>query len=93
MRKRQLCIICLPVLIWLIIMGFYSGGVSERVYPPVEDGNTILVQGTIYKMESNDSEQTICLKDISIISEESSQLENLPNKIKMNIWICGIAFP
>lgn len=79
--------ICLPVLIWLIIMGFFRGEIPEQVSLPVENGRIIQVQGTIYQMELKHSIQSIYLKDISIISEVSSQIESLPNKIQKHVQV------
>lgn len=68
MKKRRICVICLPLLLWLIFCGITESG--DGLAPePWPAGSSILVEGTVYRRVTKDTGQSIYLKNISFLSK------------------------
>lgn len=78
MKKRRLCMICLPVILWLIIAGIGKTRESTKIPHPWQEGSYLTVTGTIYKSEKKEERQTIYLKNISIQSNSEISESAIP---------------
>ena len=72
MKKRRLCRICLPVLLWFILAGLGEMREPEEVPRPWKEGSVLQIEGTVSNIQTTEKKQTIYLKNISILSESPS---------------------
>lgn len=69
--------ICLPLLIWLILVGI-SGVEKENPFlQRIPEGSSVRLEGTVYKTEKVNSGQRIFISHTSILSEASGHVEAL----------------
>lgn len=87
MRKRQLCIIYLPLLLWLVLVGSTGVGMPDGASRPWPAGDTIQVEGTVYRQELKGSSQSIYLKNISVLSKASQNIEAVSEYTKKNVVV------
>lgn len=87
MKKRQLCLICLPVILLFIILELLTGE-SGEIPRPFEKGETILIQGRIVDQEFRKEKQYLTLHNISILSEPNQETESVSIFQKHGVSIC-----
>ncbi len=87
MRKRQLCMICLPLLLWLALAGITGSGAPDASSRPWSAGDMIRVSGTVYRQEYKGNSQRIYLKNISVLSNASQNAEAVSEYTKKNILV------
>lgn len=74
MKKRFLCRICLPLLIWFAFVGNWQDGARKKAPPPIPEGENVIVCGSVYRQELKNERQSIYLKNISILSDTAEFL-------------------
>lgn len=85
MARRNLCMICLPLLLWLVFMGITGGGMPIETSRPWPPGSYVEVEGTVCRQECKGTNQVIYLKNISILSEASQNSEAASEYTKKNL--------
>ena len=72
MRKRKLCMICLPVIVWLLMTGIWDMREFGKILHPWQEGSSLTVTGIVYRSEIKEDRQSIYLKNISIDSNSAT---------------------
>lgn len=72
MRKRRLCMICLPVILWFMIMGAGAERKSNRISCPWQEGSELFAEGIIDQIQFKEEKQSIYIKNISISTTNNS---------------------
>ena len=72
MRKRRLCMICLPVLLWFMVMGAGLEKESSQLSCPWQEESQILAEGIIDQIQFKEDRQSIYIRNISILEENNS---------------------
>lgn len=71
MKKRRLCILCLPVLLWFIVTVMGNRWDSQEDPHPWQEGTRLEVTGTIDQIQTKEKNQTIIVKNISDINSNT----------------------
>lgn len=87
MRKRQLCIIYLPLLLWLVLAGITGAVMPDEASRPWPVGDTVQVEGTVYRQELKGGNQSIYLENISVLSKASQNVEAVSEYTKKNVLV------
>ena len=72
MKKRRLCMICLPVILWIFVMGVGLERKSDQFPCPFPEGSMLCAEGVIDQIQQKDGRQSIYIKHISISDENNS---------------------
>lgn len=79
MIKRPLCLVMIFLLIgkFLLIGGFWHSLESSAIEQRIEEGTTVLLQGTVFRKEEGTTYQTVYLKNIQMSDnlQELSMIE------------------
>lgn len=87
MRKRPLCLILAPLLLWLMGKGMTAGGMPDEASRPCPPGSVIRVKGTVCGQETKEAGQSIILKNISVLSKASESQEAAYTDTKKRILV------
>ena len=81
MRGRALCCICLPLLLFIALIGLLAKDEDLSSSLPIREGQTVKISGTVYKQDIQSTYQSLYLKDISIASDEAHFLPDTNVKV------------
>ena len=75
MKKRNLCMLCLPILLWFLMTAIWEQREPERAPWPWQEGTRLEVTGTVDQIHTKEKNQTIILKNISISTNDVSDTD------------------
>ncbi len=77
MKKRKLCILCVPVLLWFLITAIWEQEHPKDASYPWREGTRLEVAGTIERIQTKEKNQTIVIKNISIFTEDTDKINSV----------------
>lgn len=75
LKKRKLCVLCLPILLWFLMTAIWEQREPERAPWPWQEGTRLEVTGTVDQIHTKEKNQTIILKNISISTNDVSDTD------------------
>ena len=77
MKKRKLCILCVPVLLWFLITAIWEQEHPKDASYPWREGTRLEVAGTIERIQTKEKNQTIVIKNISIFTKDTDKINSV----------------